>query len=70
MLRVSLREALATLYPEEQQVTHLVHERGLTLADAARELRVHANTAHNRHASALRKLRAFLLDDDEDDRRR
>jgi RNA polymerase sigma factor (sigma-70 family) len=59
---VSLRDALATLYPHERQVIQLVYEEGMILVDVADHLGIHTNTAHNRHASALRKLRAFLLD--------
>lgn len=65
ILRISLREALATLYPHELEVTQLVHEKGMSVAEASRDLRVHINTAQNRYTSALRKLRAFLLDGDE-----
>ncbi len=67
--RVALREALRTLYPHEREVIRLVYERDLSLAEAARELGVHANTAQNRCQSALRKLRAFLVDGDEPRRR-
>ena len=45
-------------HPEEQTAIQLVYGKGITLAEVAREIGVHVNTAKNRHPSALRKLRA------------
>ncbi|MFT3771116.1 MAG: sigma-70 family RNA polymerase sigma factor [Minicystis sp.] len=59
---VSLQEALATLPPEEQATIRLAYGEGMTLGEVAEALGVHVNTAKNRHASALQKLRALLVE--------
>jgi RNA polymerase sigma factor (sigma-70 family) len=66
---VSLADALSALHAGEREVTLLVHGRGLSVAEAARELGVHTNTAQNRYQRAVRKLRAFLLQEEEPRRR-
>ena len=58
----SLRGALATLHPDEQAAIQLVYGKGMTLTEVAQETGVHVNTAKNRHLSALRKLRALLVE--------
>jgi RNA polymerase sigma factor (sigma-70 family) len=69
LLRLSLRKALGTLYSHEAQVIGLVHGQGMNVAEASREIGVHVNTAQRRYTSALRKLRACLLDTDPPPRR-
>ena len=59
-----LRDAMGTLHPHEREVLHLVYEEDLTLDDAAVKVGVSQKTAQRRHVSALRKLRAFLLERD------
>jgi RNA polymerase sigma factor (sigma-70 family) len=54
----ALAAALVALAAEAIQ---LVHEEGLSVAAAAREIGVHVNTAQARYTTALGKLRAFLL---------
>jgi RNA polymerase sigma factor (sigma-70 family) len=59
--RISLRQGMSALTPPEREVIRLWYEEGLTLEEIAEKTGVHWNTAQRRHASALRKLRGFLL---------
>ena len=61
VVRMSLREGMTTLRPPEREVVRLYYEEGMTLDEIADKTGVHANTAQRRHASALHKLRAFLV---------
>jgi RNA polymerase sigma factor (sigma-70 family) len=70
VLRIALREGMATLLPTEREAVQLVDEEGMTLDEAARVLRVHKNTMQRRHANALRRLRAFLADPAEESPRK
>ena len=59
-----LRDALGTLYPHEREVLHLVYEEDKTLDEAAEVVGMSQKTMQRRHVSALRKLRAYLLERD------
>jgi len=63
--RMTLSEALATLYPHELQVIRLVYEEGMSVDEVGAELGIHPNTAQRRHASALRKLHAYFTQEGE-----
>jgi RNA polymerase sigma factor (sigma-70 family) len=58
--RLALRNAVAKLPEHERRVLSLLYEQGMTPDEVATEVRVHPNTAHNLHTSALRKLRKAL----------
>ncbi|MEO7328809.1 MAG: sigma-70 family RNA polymerase sigma factor [Minicystis sp.] len=59
-----LKKAIATLYRYEREVISLVYEQGLTLDEVSRKLPANLSTVKLRHVSALRKLRAFFVDED------
>jgi RNA polymerase sigma factor (sigma-70 family) len=60
--RIAIEEALETLDAEEREVISLVYDQCLTLEEAGHALGVHVSTAKRRHAGALGKMRAVLLD--------
>jgi RNA polymerase sigma factor (sigma-70 family) len=64
-LRIALRDAVASLTPEEQTILQRVYDEGMTLDEAAAEERIHLNTAWRRHVRALRKLREALASEDD-----
>jgi RNA polymerase sigma factor (sigma-70 family) len=61
-MHLTLQKAMASLYTVEREAVHLVAEEGMTLDEAAKELRVHANTVQRRYTRGLEKIRAFLAE--------
>lgn len=57
----ALGEAMATLTPAERRVVELFYGEGMTLAEVARAIGIHKNTAQKRHQTALEKLRGAVL---------
>jgi RNA polymerase sigma factor (sigma-70 family) len=66
-LRISMRDAVASLTPEEQAIVRRVYYEGMTLDEAAAKESIHLNTAKRRNARALRKLREALVGEDDGD---
>jgi RNA polymerase sigma factor for flagellar operon FliA len=58
----ALTQAIERLYLHERQVIRLMYHDRLTLDELAEKLDVSRATVQGRHRSALRKLRAFLLE--------
>jgi RNA polymerase sigma factor (sigma-70 family) len=70
ILRLDLRRALSGLDPFELQMIQLVDEEGLSILEAAKRARIHANTAQKRHTRALAHLGELLLEERDRPRRR
>jgi RNA polymerase sigma factor (sigma-70 family) len=66
-LRISMRDAVASLTPEEQVIVRRVYYEGMTLDEAAAKESIHLSTAKRRNARALGKLREALVGEDEGD---
>ncbi len=58
------RAALSSLPPRQRELMEMVDRRGLTAAEAARELGLSASAARGQLSSARRTLRAKLLAED------
>jgi RNA polymerase sigma factor (sigma-70 family) len=65
--REAVTRAIVALPPELREVIVLVYVHDQSFVDIAAAVGIHANTASNRHARAIRLLHKVLADLDEDD---
>jgi RNA polymerase sigma-70 factor (ECF subfamily) len=60
-LKMRLQEGLDALEPEEREILALRHFEQLTIAEAAREIKISEAAVAKRYLRALRRLKGLLL---------